>query len=392
MNASQLMGELALLVEAAGKGKGFEPIDAWQAKQAQQAGGTKGKPGLSQERVDAIKAMLAKLDFGFKQTKSDFAIVDDIGLTPEEVKELAPYTHISKKQGGKKIIFAKAIPVWLSKSKALETMFLPGVGGGAMPTREIRGKMAGATPAEVRAGGNPIREPERPFVGGFFGAATHQQPYRDTTFYKANVGKPKGESVTEELAELLEEAAEGGEKPLSSQTATTFRSQLKGERGFENFVDDDWLTMGQWAKKKGLTKSVFTGALSEFLMYLSRNPKGMPLTSSYADKALMRSGVTLKLKNATGSYILGVLEADGVVEKLQSTAKESLKGLHTEVDEKMAKESPQKHVDLWWPSDGLRELVSFLKRKKVQIRAESFAFAKEPVQSFEIEQLQEMFG
>lgn len=384
MDASQLMQEMSVLVEAAGK-KGL-PLPDWQKKQATDS--PKAKAGLTPERVEQFKAILAKLDFGFKKTKSDFAFVDELGLTPEDLKELAPYVHISKKQDGKKIIFAKAIPVWLSKTKALESMFLPGVGGGSMPTRDVRGKMAGASPAEVRAGGSPLKEPERPFEGGSYGPATHGQPAKPGQL-RAPWGKNESTDTLDLLNQLLDEAELA---KLDSQTASILRDQLHATTEFATMTDDDWMKFGKLAKGMRLTKSVFTGALAEFLMYLTRVPQGLPMTTAYADKEVMRAGANVKLKNASGSYIVAVLESDNLLEKLQSTAKESLKALHTDADEKLAKTNPQKNVDLWWPSDELKELVGFLKKKKVTIKVETFELGTNEILSFERALFQELFG
>lgn len=382
------MQELSVLVEAAGK-KGLSLPD-WQTKQATDSDKAKAKPkpGLSPERVEQIKSILAKLDFGFKKSKSDFALVDELELTPEDLKELAPYIHVSKKLAGKRIIFAKAIPVWLSKAKALETMFLPGVGGGVFPGREIRGKMAGATPAEVRAGGSPLREPEREFEGGPYGPAKHLRPAKRGQL-TAPWGKKESTDTLDLLNQLLYEAELA---KLDSQTATMLRDQLSNVDAFALFDDDGWVQFGKWAKKTRLTKSVFTGALAEFLVYLTRVPKGLPMTTAYADKEVMRSGSPVKLKNASGAYILAVLESDNLLEKLQSTAKESLKAMHTDADEKLAKTSPQKNVDLWWPSDDLKELVGFLKKKKVTIKVETSELCENEIPSFESDLFQELFG
>jgi len=177
---------------------------------------------------------------------------------------------------------------------------------------------------------------------------------------------------------------ERAEKRLPSGTASILRKQLQDEGNFKKFKDADWMAFGKRAKKLRGTGSVFTGSLAEMVAYLMRNPKGLPVTPSFAEKSIIRKG-RVRMKDLSGGKFLGLLERDGFLDIAQVTAKEALKANHTNEDKKLAKSSPRTKVSIWFAGDNLKNILKLLKGKGVNIKAES-------IESFEKKELTELFS
>lgn len=194
--------------------------------------------------------------------------------------------------------------------------------------------------------------------------------------------KQRHNEAVEFLTQVIHEAE------LPSRTATVLRDQLGTETAFKKLSDGQWLKIGKRVKKTRGTSSTFTGALAELLRYLIRNPRGLPVTLSFAEKSMLRTG-KVKGRDLSAAKFLGILEKDGFVEAVKTTAKEALKANHTVDDEKFAKTNPRKQVTLWFPDENLTDLLKFLKSQKVNIRAEEIDRDQTP---YEVTKLQEIFG
>lgn len=152
--------------------------------------------GVSVKAIEEIQAVLAKIDAGFKKSKLDYVVVDEIGLSPAERKRIEKFVYFSQRLKTA-VMYRNGVLKWLQKEKVLDRPeFIVGVGGGAMPSREKRGAFAGASDMERKIRGSIMPEPEREFVGGPYGAATHQPPHPSKWRYPTPWGKK--ESVEHE--------------------------------------------------------------------------------------------------------------------------------------------------------------------------------------------------
>jgi hypothetical protein len=195
-------------------------------------------------------------------------------------------------------------------------------------------------------------------------------------FFEDEIARLRGDdsldvtAVFEEWAEFLAEAKSVGE--LSSRTATSLREQLVNEQKFEHFTDDDWQEFGQYVKGLGIHASVFTGILGAMLRYLAKTPRGLPVTSHFAETKLFSRGKNIKLNDFSGGRAMGVLAKEDVVEEQQFTGKQAVNiAKHTARDKKFRQKFPRSHLRVWMVGDGLRGILKYLRTKRVRMKAES---------------------
>lgn len=184
-------------------------------------------------------------------------------------------------------------------------------------------------------------------------------------------GTDKTECI-EEVNQLLSKYLSEEEGELSSSTATALRDQLRDEKMFKKFEDEDWLEFGKFIKSKGVHASVFTGVLAALIRYLIKSPRALPTTSHYAERKVFNKGNGIKLTKFTGSKAMGVLEREHVIQAVSMTAKQGIRSaLHTARDKKFRDQFPRTMMDIWFVDDVLRDILSYLRGKKVRIKAES---------------------
>lgn len=158
---------------------------------------------------------------------------------------------------------------------------------------------------------------------------------------------------------------------ITGETAREMQAVLGHFPEYSNATPEFWNELGVMIKRQGGTAAVYSGCLPALLWYLYRNPKGLPMTPSYAMKHLGRGRVPVKVKGLSGDAILAILAGEGAGSRIGAeyviyepvAAREIKKASHTREDGKMVKSDPNATVYLYFAGEDLIDLVNFINSK-----------------------------
>lgn len=171
----------------------------------------------------------------------------------------------------------------------------------------------------------------------------------------------KGNKRTQEL--MFNHVGFGDQSITEGKTSELMSRLMIKCKWFSHYTDEDWEDFGRWVKKRGVTKSVFTGILPSYLIYLSEG-KRLPATTEYFKK------YTIKIGQYAAEQSLRYLEEDDYVIEGSITIGELLSsGVFIDYDERKRLQDEPENLTypVWFYGEMTKELLDYLRRHGTKI-------------------------